>query len=185
VQTILVPVTENSAVLVIVFAEDAGVPARELVRVVCTPGDEPRASIDDVNCTNLTVPVALDNIPSAVGTTFLILVSAPESEDYWVYDQLFVVAAGTERAAPVPVPNHAVVTVVATDQGFFALGDTFAFETFDVDCVRVLAGRTGPRLAVSEGALAATGANGLTLPVAGLTLLAGGGVLSLLGRRHS
>ncbi len=54
-----------------------------------------------------------------------------------------------------------------------------------MDCVRVLAGRAGPRLADGDGVLAATGANGLTLPIAGLTLLACGGVLSMLGRRHS
>ena len=75
--------------------------------------------------------------------------------------------------------------VIAADGDKLYLGDALAYETFEVDCVRVAAGRAGPQLAEGDGVLAATGANGLMLPIAGLALLASGGVLSMLGRRHS
>jgi LPXTG-motif cell wall-anchored protein len=75
------------------------------------------------------------------------------------------------------------VVIAADELEFFELGDTFATERLDVDCQRAPAGRAVPRLDVGAGALAATGANGLALPIAGMMLLASGGVLTLLGRR--
>jgi hypothetical protein len=192
-QTIPVPVTENSAVVVAVGDNDAleetggeeGDLARELFRVDCTPHDGPRASIGEVDCMDLSVTVTLDNTSSVEETTFLVLSDAdPEGQEYFHYEEDFDVAAGTEQSVPVPLRDHAEVAVLVADSvQYLNLGDTFAFELLDVDCVDVAAGRAGPRLA--DGELAATGANGLTLPIMGLTLLACGGVLSMLGRRHS
>jgi hypothetical protein len=190
VKTIPVPVTENSTVRVGVADADApdefeGQLARELFRVDCTPGDGPNASIGEVDCTTLTVPVTLDNTSSAVETVFLIYASDLTGDGYVVYEEYFDVAAEAEEGVAVQVPDHAEVAVVAADEAaFFDVGETLAFETFGVDCVRVAAGRAGPHLAVGEGALAATGASGLTLPITGLTLLAFGGVLTMLARRR-
>jgi hypothetical protein len=191
VQTVTVPVNENSTVGVIVGDKDVldetegdeGNLALELFRVDCTPGDEPRASIGEVNCTNLTVPLILDNTRSAVETTFTVVAFAPESDEYFENEDYFAVAAGAERSVAVPLLDHAKVVVIAADGDKLFQGDALAYETFDVDCVRVFAGRAGPRLA--DGTLAATGANGLMLPMTGLTLLTCGGVLSMLGRRHT
>jgi hypothetical protein len=192
-QTVSVPVSENSTVGVIVGDKDVldetegeeGNLALELFRVDCTPDDEARASLGEVNCTNLTVPLILDNTRSAVETTFTILAFAPESDEFFDYEEYVVVTAGAERTVAVPLLDHAKVVVIAADGDKLYLGDALAHKTFDVDCVRVAAGRAGPRLSDGDGVLAATGANGLTLPITGLTLLACGGVLSMLGRRHS
>lgn len=190
VQTVQVPVTENVPVYVFVGAGDdaneafdEGFLANELFRVNCTPGDEPLASIGEVNCTNLTVPVTLDNTRSSLESWFEIYAGdEDEFEEPTFYDG-FWVAPGAQRVVPARIPNNAQVEVTVGDGNQFG---PLAHETFDVDCVRVAAGRAGPRLAVGESAaLAATGANGLTLPIAGLTLLACGGVLTMLGRRHS
>jgi hypothetical protein len=175
VQTVRVPIIENLEAFVAVETGDRTL-AWELFQVDCTPGDEPRASIGAVNCTNLTVPVTLDNTSSAIRTTFLILTSEPGG---WPFGDpgYFPLASGAERAVAVPVLDGSEIAIVVADETFFGLRDFFAYEDLDVDCVRVLAGRAAPQLA-------ATGANGLTLPMAGLTLLAGGGVLTMLGRRH-
>ena len=193
VQTVRVPVTENLEVVVTVVDEDVleatdgeeGTLAAEMLQVDCTQGDEPRASIGEVNCSNLTVPVNLDNTRSPLETTFTILVLETGDVSY-TYEESFDVAAGAERVAAVPVPNNAEVRMNVGDEflAFFPLGISFDDETFAVDCQRAAAGRAVPRLAVGAGALAATGANGLALPLAGLTLLAGGEVLTLLGRRR-
>jgi hypothetical protein len=193
VQTVAVPVTENSTVGVTVGDKDVldetdgweGSLALELFRVDCTPGDEPRAGIGEVNCANLTVPLTLDNTQSAVETTYSVMAFAPESDEYFDYQDEFVVAAGAKQSITVPLLDHAKVVVIAADGDNLYLGDALAYETFDVDCARVLARRVGPRLADGDGVLAATGATGLTLPIAGLMLMASGGVLTLLGRRHS
>jgi len=192
VQTVPVPVTENSTVGVTVSDEDAleetdgeeGDLALELFRVDCTPGDGPRADIGEVNCPNLTVPVTLDNTLSTVETTFVVLAGDPGDEGFFDYEKYFAVAAGAQRVTSVPVPNNAEVAVVAADgERFFGLGDTFTYKTLTVDCERAPAGRAVPRFVVGAGALAATGANGQTLPLAGLMLVAIGGVLTRLGRR--
>ncbi|MFZ0141832.1 MAG: hypothetical protein WAL70_12170, partial [Aeromicrobium sp.] len=193
VQNVSISVRENSTVGVIAGdkelleddSQDEGELARELFRVDCTPGDEPRAGIGEVNCTNVTVPLILDNTSSPVATTFNIIAYAEEGDEFFEYDEYFDVPAGEERTVAVPVPDHAEIVVTASDGDTFYLGDALAYELVDVDCVRVRASRAGPRLAVGNAALAATGASGLALPIAGLTLLACGGVLSLLGRRHS
>ena len=195
VQTVLVPVTENSAVRVAVGDEEVldetegenGYLALEVFPVDCTPGDEPRAGIGQVDCTSLTVPVTLDNTRSPVETTFVILTEDSEDGEP-TYDESFDVAAGAKGFVAVPVPDNAGVMVdVAPEDSadFFGRSATYALEGFEVDCGRAPAGRALPRLAVGAGALAATGATGLTLPIAGLTLLTSGGVLTLLGRRRS
>jgi hypothetical protein len=156
-------------------AWEEGFLVEELFRVNCTPGDEPLASIGEVNCTNLTVPVTLDNTRSALESWFVIYATdEDEMEEPTFYDG-FWVAAGAERVVAAGVPDGMRAVVTVDDENQFG---PLARETFDVDCVRVLSGRAGP-------ALAATGANGATLPLAGLTLLACGGVLSMIGRRHS
>lgn len=189
VQPIQVPVTENVPVYVFVGAGDdaneafeEGFLADELFRVNCTPGDEPLASIGEVNCTNLTVPVTLDNTRSAVESWFEVSAGDEDEFEEPTFNDGFWVAAGAQRIVPARVPNNARVGVTVGDGNQFG---PLADEQFDVHCVRVLARRAGPRLAAGEGALAATGANGLTLPIAGLTLLVGGGFLTMLGRRHS
>jgi hypothetical protein len=192
VRTVPVPVVENSVLNVDVFDVDAGEETqwdegylvREVAWVDCAPGDDPRADIGEVNCTNLTAPVTLDNSRSTVGRALMVTVGI--SGHHWETNGgYFPMAAGAVRMVSMPVPNKAKVAVVVAGDDGFGLGYNFAFETFDVDCLRVLAGRAGPRLADGDGVLAATGANGLTLPITGLTLLVCGGALSMLGRRYS
>jgi hypothetical protein len=184
VRTVLMPVTENSAVEVFVGhgAEEVFL-VDELFRVDCTPGDEPRASIGEVSCTNLTLPVTVDNSRSPVETLFGIVATTEDEDgfDEITYYDYLSVAAGTGRVVSVPVPNNAEVTVTVDDANVEGLGAPLADEIFEVGCERTVAVR-GFRSG-RAGALAATGANGLALPIAGLTLLAGGGVLTLLGRR--
>jgi hypothetical protein len=192
VRTVPVPVLENSVLDVDIFDDDVaqqtegeeGFLLREVAWVDCSPGDDPHADIGKVNCTNLTVPVTLDNTQSTVGRA-LGIGAGIRGHQWETYGDWFPMAAGAVRIVPVPVPNKAKVTVVVAGDDGLGLGYNFAFETMDVDCLRVLAGRAGPRLADGEGALAATGANGLTLPIAGLALMTCGGVLSMLGRRYS
>ena len=184
-----VSVTENVPVYIFVGAGedendawDEGFLADELFRVNCTPGDEPLAGIGEVNCTDLTVPVTLDNTRSSLRSWFVIYAGdEDEFEEPTFYDG-FWVAAGAERVVLARVPNNTRAAVTVSDANYFG---PLAHELFDVDCTRVLAGRAGPQLAGGDGALAATGASGLTLPIAGLALLACGGGLSMLGRRHS
>lgn len=192
VQTIPVPVSEDSVVRAEVVDWDApdeitGQLALELFRVDCTPGGGVGATIGEVDCTDLTVPVTLDNTSSGVDRTFLVYASDLNDGAGYVLDEGdFPVAAGAKDAGRVQVADHTRVAVVAADEEAYSeTGDTIAHEIFDVDCVRVAAGRVGPQLAAGESALAATGANSLTLPFAGLAMLAAGGVLSLLGRRHT
>ena len=184
IQPVLVPVDENVVVEVFVGDEEVleetdgeqGFLGQELFPVDCTPGDDPRSSIGKVNCTDLTVPVNLDNSRSPVVTDFLII--AGDDEEF-SYQDVTTVAAGAEHVVPVSVLSNAEVFVRVADigAGFGGTSDevTLAMETFDVDCGQVLAGRAG--------ALPATGANGPTLPLAGLMLLASGGVLTFLSRR--
>ena len=73
VRTVLVRVGENSTVMVSVGDEDVlqetegqeGQLVDELFRVDCTSGDGPLATVGEVTCTSLTVPVTLDNSRSS------------------------------------------------------------------------------------------------------------------------
>ncbi len=187
-ETLHRPVTENLPVRVFVGAGDGGgsegLLVDELVLVDCTPGDEPRVDVGLLSCTNLTVDVTLDNSRSPVRTWFEITVITGAPEDWFgdaTFNEVFSVAVGAERVISVPVPNNDWIDVLVQDGNQLG-GRPLAEQAFDVDCARVLGGRSGPGLA-SDGALAATGANGMTLPIAGLALLACGGFLSMLGRR--
>jgi hypothetical protein len=178
-RTVNVPVTENFPLVVVVGAEGSTL-TYEALRVDCTPGGGPAATIGNLNCRTLSVPVTLDNTAFVLEAVFVVYVGAPDDED--VDDAYYFLAAGSARVVSVRVHNSAEVAVLVDQEGFSDLRDALDLEIFDVECARVLAGRAGPRLA--DGELAATGANGLTLPIAGLTLLACGGVLTMLGRRH-
>jgi hypothetical protein len=191
IETLHRPVTENLPVRVFVGAGDGGGSegflVDELVLVDCKPGDEPRADVGRVSCTNLAVDVTLDNSRSPVRTRFEIMVVTGVPEDWFggaTFNKAFSVAAGADRVISVPVPNDGEWIDVLVQDGSQLGGRPLAEHAFEMDCVRVLAGRAGPQTA-DGSALAASGANGLMLPMAGLALLACGGVLSMLGRRQS
>jgi LPXTG-motif cell wall-anchored protein len=187
VETFLVPVVENVLVHVGVEAngqaEDGyeGVVglAFESFQVDCTPGDEPRASIGEVNCANLTLPVTLDNTRSTVAASFFILADdlSGLSEPY---RDTFTVAAGAERVVRVPIRKGAEVILLVDED----VSDTefLVVETVEVDCPRTAA---RPTVAVKGAKLPATGGFNLALPLLGGALLTGGaGMLALSGRRR-
>jgi LPXTG-motif cell wall-anchored protein len=186
VQTIQMPVTENLPVVILVSvdapeSEDEGRALTwELFRVDCTPGDEPLASIGEVNCTNLTVPVTLDNTRSSMDSWFGII--ATENADQFLDPTLndyFPVDAGAERVVSVPVSNNAPVEIIVDEAN--QLGD-LAYENFDVTCPRTAA---RPTVAVKGAKLPATGGFNLAIPLLGGALLAGGAsMLALSGRRR-
>jgi hypothetical protein len=147
--------------------------ARESFRVDCTPGDEPGASFGDVNCTNMAVPVTLDNPRTTESSIVVMAWSDDDANLDYYFEESIRVAPGDERVMLLPVPNGSAIAVSVVNETFF--WEPLAFDTIDVDCVRVLARRAG--------ALPATGATGLMLPMTGLMLLASGGLLTLLGRR--
>jgi hypothetical protein len=170
-QVVQVPVTENLEVRVLVQdkagVEEGGDVAAETFRVDCTPGDQPEANIGEAICSNLTVPVTLDNTRSPVDTFFLVLVGDEPS------DKEFEVGAGAKRIVSVRVPNaHVKVAVGDVEQIYFPFGALFAQEVVDVTC-----GRTGQTLSRTGGPSAA-------LPLLGAALLASGlGMRALAGRR--
>jgi len=180
VQSTRIDVVENTNVGVSVLSFDVAQEwatelAAALFRVDCAPGEE-RVGIGEVNCTNLTVPVTLVNTRSPVETWFGISATG----DFAAFREAFPVAAGAARVVPVPAHNHSEVRMRVQDDRDSSI---LALEIFEVDCERAPAGRAIPRVVVGAGVLAATGANVLTLLIAGLMLLASGGVLTLLGRR--
>ena len=194
VQSFPIPVAENSDVFVQVAERVQGeegeglvavVVAKEFIRVDCASGDEPRASIGDVNCTNMTVPVTLDNIRSPLETGFRV---AADWEAH-SFMREFSLAAGAELVVvPVPVSNHvkAFMLVENVDGGA-----TLDFEILDVDCPRTAArptvGVQGAKLPQSGGVtqLPQTGGFNLALPLIGVAILAGGaGMLALTARRR-
>ncbi|MEP6760232.1 MAG: hypothetical protein ABJA93_02575, partial [Sporichthyaceae bacterium] len=164
VQPIQVPVTENVPVYVFVGAGDdaneafeEGFLADELFRVNCTPGDEPLASIGEVTCTNLTVPVTLDNSRSSLKSWFeIIAIDEEEFGDPTFYDG-FWVAAGAQRVVPARVSNNAQVAVTVGDGNQFG---ALAHEVIDVNCPRTAA---RPTVAVEGAKLPQTGGFKLAL----------------------
>jgi LPXTG-motif cell wall-anchored protein len=209
VLTVLVPVPENSEVSISVDLYSEDDPAdgswSEFFRtgVDCQPGGEPRASIGDVNCTNLTVAVTLDNTQSPVQTIFGIV--AGDTRIGYSYEELFDVAADAQRVVAVPLPNNADVDVFVGDEflPFEAGGIAFDHEIFEVSCpetaarppVAVKGGAKLPQTGVEGAKLPQTGVEGaklpqtggfnLALPLLGLGLLTGGaGILALSGCRR-
>ena len=115
VEPVQVPVTENVPVYVFVGAGDdtwdaweEGFLIDELFRVNCTPGDEPLASIGEVNCTNLTVPVTLDNSRSSLRSWFVIYAGdEDEFEEPTFYDALLGGPRSPARRARAGTQQHA------------------------------------------------------------------------------
>jgi LPXTG-motif cell wall-anchored protein len=200
VQTFLSRVAENTYVVIRVAAER--VPgeqggswvylAVESLWVNCTPGDYPRVRIGEVNCTNLTVPVTLDNTRSPLRAYFRVWADYPPGAPFDELQHSFVVAGGDQHVVPVPVPNTGEVRVWVDDDDFdFRLAD----ETFDVDCKDPAAGPAARPTVAVQGAklpqaggvteLPQTGGFNLALPLLGVALVAGGaGMLALSGRRR-
>jgi LPXTG-motif cell wall-anchored protein len=182
VKTFLIGVAENTKVLVQVADLAQGAGASETFQVDCQPGDEPRASIGEVNCANLTVPLTLDNSRSSVERSFFVMaeqISGLELEP--PYQNTFAVAGGAERVVRVPIPNNAEVSLFVEDD---SVGDPFtvADETFQVDCPNTAA---RPTVAVEGVKLPQTGGFNLSLPLLGVAfLVGGGGMLALSGRRR-
>jgi LPXTG-motif cell wall-anchored protein len=182
VQNVVIPVKENSYFGLTVFDEED---MEELlykgIGVDCTPGDEPRVNIGDVNCTTLTVPVTLDNTRSSVETRFRVTASSPIDH----YEESFLVAAGAERVVRVPVDlimYEGYRIWVESD-----LGTRFPEWLVSLDCERAAAGPgQGPSVAVKDATLQLpqTGGLNFALPLLGVALLAaGGGMVALSGRR--
>jgi hypothetical protein len=193
VQTVLVPVTEDSEVLVAIADDELieetegeeGVLAVEYFPVNCTPGsDEPTATIGEVDCETLTVPVTLDNTASIESTRFIVL-SGTTDADEATYEEEYELAPGEKRVVRVPVPNDAEAAIVVSDSED-GDGDLFEVEIFDVACAKKPAPRAIPRFdGVADAGLANTGAGGIQLvALAALLLLSAGGMLNLLGRRE-
>jgi hypothetical protein len=180
VASVPVPVTENSVILVSVADEDLreGDMLFQRIRVDCMPGDGPRASIDEVNCTNLTVPVTLDNTESSVETSFSVVATETNLVDN--YAETFNIMAGAVRVVPVPVSkNLPRKEVIVSDAAWFQI--VFAHEVFDINCPRTAA---RPTVAVEDAKLPQTGGLNLAIPLLGVALLAGGtSTLALSGRR--
>ena len=189
-----VPIAEDSSVLVAVVDQDVmeetegeeGELALKLFRVDCKTGRVPRASLGELNCTNLTVPVTLDNTRVQWPSTFAIGAFDINVAYNRYYENLFDVDAGATRVVAVPVPNHAEVRVFVGDQ-YLLENDSVIFdhETFDVNCERPAAGHAArPTVAVKGAKLPATGGFNLALPLLGAALLAGGaGMVALSARR--
>jgi hypothetical protein len=185
VKNVLVPVTENVPVNVDVYAAvDAGEAEEgflvgELFRVNCTPGDEPLASIGEIVCANLTVPVTLDNTRSPMKSWFEVTAGDERGfEDPTFYDG-FWVTAGAERVVAARVANNARVAVSVVDNPQFG---ALAHTVLDVNCPSTAA---RPTVAVGGAMLPETGGFNLAVPLLGVALLVGGaGMLALTGRRH-
>jgi LPXTG-motif cell wall-anchored protein len=188
-----VSAAEDSSVLVSVVdqgvmdetAGEDGELALKLFRVNCKTGRVARASVGELNCTNLTVSVTLDNTRVQWPMTFAVgAVNFQGAQRY--YAKLHDVAAGAERVVAVPVPNHAEIFVFVGDQ-YLLENDSVIYdhETFDVDCQRPAGGHAArPTVAVEWAKLPQTGGFNFALPLLGGALLAGGaGMLALSGRR--
>ena len=188
-----VSAAEDSSVLVSVVDQDVveetedeeGELALKLFRVDCITGRVPRASVGELNCTNLTVPVTLDNTRVQWPSIFAIGAATFEGEDRY-YAKLLDVAAGAERVVAVPVPNHAEVVVFVGDQYLLENDSvTYDHQTFDVNCQRPAAGHAArPTVAVEGAKLPQTGGFNFALPLLGVALLGTGGLLALTGRRR-
>jgi LPXTG-motif cell wall-anchored protein len=182
VQTLPIPVAEHIDVFVGVAegVHDRVLATEMFFLVDCTPGDNPLASIGEVNCTDLTVPVTLDNTRSSVEMSFFIM--AAESSGLLSvepYQDVFTVDGGAERVVRVPLPNNAEVNLFV-DQEFSNV--FLANETFEVECPNTAA---RPTVAVQGTKLPQTGGFNLALPLLGVALLTGGGgMVALTGRRH-
>jgi LPXTG-motif cell wall-anchored protein len=124
------------------------------------------------------MPVTLDNGRSPVRTWFGVTVTPEDDGEFLdpTFNEGLPVAAGVARVVAVPVPRTGKIEVIVDDANQLP-GNPLVHEVVDVSCPQVSAGRAGQ--------LAETGASGLTLPIAGLTLLVSGALLTVLGRRQS
>ena len=87
-------------------AEETLVAAAEVVR-------DPRASIDEVSCTNLTLEVVLDNSQSTVPVGFEVVVSIDDEEESTFEETM---PAGGGRIVYLPVTEDTEITVSVLEQ---------------------------------------------------------------------
>jgi LPXTG-motif cell wall-anchored protein len=114
--------------------------AAALLTANCSPNGgprDPRASIGNVDCEILTVPVMLDNTRSTTSMTFQVF-GQSSAVGGSTYDKDFTVAAGETLVVDVPVTEDTRVVVGASDR---ELTDSsggedgiLAAELLDVDC---------------------------------------------------
>ncbi|MEP6762388.1 MAG: LPXTG cell wall anchor domain-containing protein [Sporichthyaceae bacterium] len=115
-----------------------------LLPVDCSPNTSnttgPRASIADMDCGTLTVPVTLDNTRWFAETTFYVWAQDQLSEFFDNFPALtrtVELAAGTLRVVNIPVTEDVRVWVGVADQPFpdgAFYGNPYAEELIDVDC---------------------------------------------------